>query len=179
MHTPPRTPDNMRTKKLMPWKLNGPFPKGFTSETRQETEYFLPLSQKRNISLTLPSIYSRACTPMVLSPQGSRMGSRMGTPMAESRPRTTQDVNLNATFQVRFPGDSSLYEFKSWDEVDKEFKRRGYDPRHANIHSNKSETRSHVQKDRSRILTSYGDMSTTIKQLASEGVCMQEFDSIK
>jgi hypothetical protein len=157
----------------------GRFPKASLANPGKRLNIFLPLSTKEEHFAYFQSIYSRACTPMVLSPQGSRMGSRMGTPMADSRPRTTQGVNLNATFQVRFPGDSSLYEFKSWDEVDKEFKRRGYDPRHANIHSNKSETRSHVQKDRSRILTSYGDMSTTIKQLASEGVCMQEFDSIK
>ena len=33
----PQTPDVMRTKKLTPWKLNGPFPKGPPSEQPMQT----------------------------------------------------------------------------------------------------------------------------------------------
>jgi len=39
---------------------------------------------------------------------------------------------------VRFPGDPLVYEFKSWEEVNDEFVKRGYDPKNANIHTAKS-----------------------------------------
>lgn len=168
MHTPPQTPEFMRTKKLSPWKLNGPFPKGPPSEH--------PGS-------------SRVATPAAsLSAQGSRAGSRVGSAMSGARPRSTQAgsktggrfptdaTSVKATFQVRFPGDPMVYEFKSWEEVNIEFDRRGFDPRHANIHTNqpsasrpKSMGMSRTRASGMEQTTSYNDMSTTINDLASTG----------
>ena len=71
--------------------------------------------------------------------------------MSGARPRTVgeaESINIpqrslpagsseGATFQVRFPGDAQVYDFKTWEEVNMAFDGRGFDPRHANIHTNR------------------------------------------
>ncbi len=153
----PQTPELMRTKRLSPWKLHGPFPKGPPSEQ---------------------AVPSRLATPL------SAARSRVGSAVAGSRPQTSPDgkaqpprtpsfgsASIRATFQVRFPGDARVYEFTSWEEVNKEFERRGYDPRHANIHTNKARplSRSRTARSSAHHVTSYTDMSKTINDLASSG----------
>ena len=153
----PQTPELMRTKRLSPWKLHGPFPKGPPSEQAVPSRLATPLSAPR---------------------------SRVGSAVAGSRPQTSPDVkaqpprtpsfgsaSVRATFQVRFPGDPLVYDFTSWEEVNKEFERRGYDPRHANIHTNKDRplSRSRTARSGAHHVTSYSDMSKTINDLASSG----------
>lgn len=96
---------------------------------------------------------------------------------------------------VRFPGDPVVYDFKSWEEVNNEFVKRGYDPKNANIHTAKSGktctrsvpktmlcliTSSFSGRSRPNTIgtrrsvhrkntTSYNDMSSTINDLASSG----------
>ena len=173
----PQTPELRRTKALSPWKLNGPFP--------GEGGHALAMHGGRPLSSRLQTAMS--CVSLSPSRPASRVStaaSRARTAGGQERPapsrqssRSSTAPGVRATFQVRFPGDDTIFVFKTWEEVSTAFAKRGFNPKQANVHTRQgapSRTRAVAPgatsaRRQSSMETSYAEMSKALNTLASRG----------
>ena len=173
----PQTPELRRTKALSPWNLNGPFP-GEDGQTLA-MHGFRPLSSRWKTAMSCVSL-----SPSRPASRVSTAASRAHTAGGQERPapsrqssRSSTAPGVRATFQVRFPGDDTIFVFKTWEEVSTAFAKRGFNPKQANVHTRQgapSRTRAVAPgatsaRRQSSMETSYAEMSKALNTLASRG----------